>query len=184
MNQGKEEAVRDQEELMVVEEEEGEENSGADRYLLFKLGEEIYGIGIEHVIEIVEMQKITEVPDVPVFVKGVINLRGRVIPVVDLRLRFGMAERAYDDRTCMIIVGVEENALGLIVDTVAEVEDIRKEDVEPPPTFRTRSGSRQRERYISGLGKVGDAVRILVDVQRILAEDEFEAIEQQQGGVE
>jgi purine-binding chemotaxis protein CheW len=152
--------------------DDDEESSQASKYLLFNIDDEVYGINIAHVVEIIEMQRITEVPDMPPFVKGVINLRGRVIPVVDLRLRFGMAEREHDDRTCMIIVRIGSSSVGFIVDTVAEVQDIQDSDVEPPPQFRTSSG---RDQYISGLGKVGDSVRILIDVRKLVSEDELRA---------
>lgn len=148
--------------------EEGE-NTQADKYLLFNLGEEVYGIPITHVINIIELQKITEVPDTPAYIRGVINLRGSVIPVMDLRLRFQLPERAYDDRTCIIIVKVSEKSVGFICDTVAEVHDIPAQDIEAPLHFRK---NQDQVRYISGLGKVGEDVRILLDVERVLSEDD------------
>lgn len=163
----------EQDDVMFLDDEE--ENTQANKYMLFNIGDEVYGIGIEHVTEIIEIQKITDVPDMPSFVKGVINLRGRVIPVMDLRLRFAMEERAYDDRTCIIIVNVERVALGFIVDTVAEVQDIPESEIEPAPNFR---GDTEKERYISGLGKVGDEIKILLDINRILGKDDFEQIKQ------
>ena len=150
-----------------------DEDSQADKFLLYELGEEIYGIAISHITEIIEMQRITDVPDMPSYVKGVINLRGRVIPVMDLRLRFGMEERAHDDRTCIVIVNIEGTALGFIVDTVAEVQDIREKDIEPPPAFKNEDG---RTHFISGLGKIDEKVTILIDVERILQQKELETI--------
>jgi purine-binding chemotaxis protein CheW len=147
--------------------EDDDESGQADKYLLFNLGDEVYGINIAHVTEIIEMQKITEVPDMPSFIKGVINLRGRVIPVMDLRLRFQMLERDYDDRTCVIIANMGTTSMGFIVDTVAEVHDIREGEIEAPPAFKEDAG---RSHYISGLGKVGDRVTILIDVLRLLSE--------------
>lgn len=141
-----------------------------NKYLLFNLGNEIYGIPITHVINIIELQKITEVPDVPAYVKGVINLRGSVIPVMDLRLRFHLPERTYDDRTCIIIVKILDKSVGFICDTVAEVHDILPKDIDPPVNFKKDSDD---TRYISGMGKVGDEVRILLDVERILEDDNF-----------
>ena len=151
------------------------ENTQANKFLLFEIGEEIYGIGIASVTEIIEMQRITEVPDLPEYVKGVINLRGRVIPVIDLRLRFEMTEREWDDRTCMIIVRIDDTSMGLIVDTVAEVQDILEQDIEPPPSFKENE---EQNRYISGLGKVGDEVKILLDDPKILKEQDLEIIKQ------
>ena len=156
--------------FLVDDEQDGAQSS---KHLLFNIGSEVYGIDIAHVTEIIEMQKITEVPDMPGFIKGVINLRGRVIPVMDLRLRFEMKEREYDDRTCVIIVNIASTSMGFIVDTVAEVHDIAADDIEPPPSFKTDEG---RNQYISGLGKVEDRVTILIDVDQILAERELEAV--------
>ena len=139
-----------------------------NKYLLFNIGNEIYGINIMLVTDIIELQKITEVPDMPDYIKGVINLRGKVIPAMDLRLRFSMDAREYDDRTCIIIVNVESTSIGFIVDTVSEVKDIMESDIEPPPNFRKHT---TRDRYISGLGKVDDEVKILLDVNKILDQD-------------
>ncbi len=152
---------------------EDDEDAQANKYMLFKTAEEVYGIEIKYVTEIIELQRITEVPDMPNFVKGVINLRGKVIPVVDIRLRFNMEPREYDDRTCIIVVNIDKTSIGLVVDTVAEVQDIPEGDIEPAPKFKTVSG---KERYISGMGKVGDEVKILLDVTKILYESDIETI--------
>ena len=150
-----------------------DENSQACKYLLFNTDDEVYGISIASVVEIIEMQRITEVPDMPEYVKGVINLRGRVIPVVDLRLRFGMAEREHDDRTCIIIVKVEGTSVGCIVDTVAEVQEIQQSNTEPAPQFGASEG---RNQYVSGLGKIGDGVRILIDAQKLVTQRELAGV--------
>lgn len=139
----------------------------ADKYLLFYLGKEEYGINIAQVTAIEELPKITTIPDMPEFVRGVINLRGKVIPAVDLRLRFGLEEREYDNRTCIVIVKVEENTIGFIVDTVSEVHDISKSEIGPPPSFRNTSGQNQ---YIAGLAKQGEEVKIILDVQKIISD--------------
>jgi len=149
--------------------DEDDENTQANKYLLFNLGQEVYGIPITHVINIIELQKITEVPDMPTHIRGVINLRGSVIPVMDLRLRFRLPEREYDDRTCIIIVKVADKSVGFICDTVAEVHDIAPEDIEEPLQFKRDN---EAARYISGLGKVGDDVRILLDVEKVLSDEE------------
>jgi purine-binding chemotaxis protein CheW len=149
--------------------DEDGENTQADKYLLFNLGEEVYGIPITHVINIIELQKITEVPDMPSHIRGVINLRGSVIPVMDLRLRFRLPAKDYDDRTCIIIVKVSEKSVGFICDTVAEVHDIPAHDIEEPLQFKKSDDTAQ---YISGLGKVGDDVRILLDVEKVLSEED------------
>ncbi len=150
--------------------DEDGENTQADKYLLFNLGAEVYGIPITHVINIIELQKITEVPDMPDYIRGVINLRGSVIPVMDLRLRFRLPARDYDDRTCIIIVKVGERSVGFICDTVAEVNDIAPQNIEAPLTFKRE---RHQAQYISGLGKVGEDVRILLDVEKVLSEDDL-----------
>ena len=160
-----------EDEMFLTDDEE--EDTQANKYLLFNIADEVYGIWIGNVKEIIEMQKITEVPDVPEYIKGVINLRGRVVPVMNLRVRFGMEEKPYDDRTCMIIVNIDNSSMGFIVDTVAEVHEIPGKDIEPPPNFRTDS---ERERYISGLGKVGDEVKILIDAKKVLQEKELKLI--------
>lgn len=134
------------------------------KYLTFVLGSEVYGIDIQFVREIIGMQSITRVPDVPAYIKGVINLRGKVIPVMDVRTRFGMADRPYDERTCIVVILVGAWLVGLIVDTVSEVLDIPRADIEPPPEA---FGQRQ-DHFIAGLGKVGDQVRMLIDAQKLL----------------
>lgn len=142
-----------------------------DKYLLFNLGNEVYGLKISSIIQIVEMQKITEVPDMPPYIKGVINRRGKVIPLMDLRLRFGMEQRDYDDRNCIVIVSVHDAFIGFIVDTVAEVHNINEENIEPSPNFKNES---LKERYISGLGKIGDEVKILLDVEKIISDKDLD----------
>jgi purine-binding chemotaxis protein CheW len=141
------------------------EDTQANKYLFFRIGKESYGIGIKHIIEIIELQRISEVPDMPRYVKGVINLRGKVIPIIDLRLRFSMEERAYDDRTCIVVTEIDKTLIGFIVDTVEEVVEIPEKNVAEPPRFKSASG---QDRYIHGLGKVGDSVKILLDVEKIV----------------
>jgi purine-binding chemotaxis protein CheW len=150
--------------------DEDNEDTQANKYLFFKIGKESYGIGIRFVIEIIELQAISAVPEMPDYVKGVINLRGKVIPIVDLRLRFEMDERAYDNRTCIVVTEVETVPVGFIVDTVEEVMEIAEKDIEPPPKFKSVGG---RDQYISGMGKVGDAIKILIDVQRLVRNEEL-----------
>ncbi len=150
-----------------------EEDTQKDKYLTFHLNGEDYGIEIAFVTEIIGIQKITEVPGMPFFIKGVINLRGKVIPVMDIRLRFKMDERAYDERTCIIVVDINGTAVGLVVDEVREVADIPEAQVEPPPD----TGMSQSSRYIKGLGKMDDEVKILLNAEKLLQKEEFEQIE-------
>ena len=138
------------------------------KYLTFALGDEEYGLEILKVREIIGYMDITGVPQTPSHVRGVINLRGRVIPVVDLRAKFGMATSEVTDQTCIIVVettdqGREFNT-GIVVDHVQEVLDVRAEDIEPAPEF----GADVDTQFIRGMGKVGDRVKILLDIDRVL----------------
>ncbi len=150
-----------------------DEDTQKDKYLSFKIREEEYGVEISCVIEVIGMQKITEIPDMPDFIKGVINLRGQVIPVTDVRTRFKLEPKEYTDRTCILVVNVNETHIGLIVDTVSDVLDIPEDDVDPPPTVNAKPGSR----FIKGMGKINEDVLIILDVQKILYEDELEQID-------
>ena len=143
-----------------------------DKFLTFQIADEEFAIPIGHVIEIVGIQKITEVPDMPDFVKGVINLRGKVIPVMDVRIRFHLPSVAYDDRTCVVVVSVSDDTLGLVVDTVSEVVDIPEGNISPPPRFSSATSGR----YVSGMGKIGEAVKIIIDVAKLLREEEVAAL--------
>ncbi len=160
-----------QDELLT--DDDDNEDTQANKYLFFRIGKESYGIGIRHVIEIIELQTISLVPDMPPYVKGVINLRGKVIPIVDLRLRFDMEERAYDNRTCIIITEVDRILVGCLVDTVEEVMEIFEKNIEPPPKFKTISG---RDQYISGMGKVGEAIKILIDAEKIVRDENLAGV--------
>ncbi len=147
------------------------------KYLTFTLGEEEYGIGILKIREIIGIMPITSVPRTPEFVKGVINLRGKVIPIIDLRLKFGMESIEYTDRTCIIVVeisgGESTIQIGIIVDTVSEVLNIKSEDIEETPTFGTSLDTD----YILGMAKVSGAVKILLDIDKVLSSDEISAID-------
>nr|MBF0222567.1 purine-binding chemotaxis protein CheW [Desulfobulbaceae bacterium] len=141
-----------------------DEDTQKDKFLTFHLAGEDYGIAIAHVTEIIGIQKITEVPDMPDFVIGVINLRGNVIPVMDVRLRFGLAERKYDERTCIIVVEINGTSVGLVVDQVNEVVDIPEDQVEPAP----KTGKSSASSFIAGMGKMGDDVKILLKVDKLI----------------
>jgi purine-binding chemotaxis protein CheW len=154
--------------------QEQQEDTQEGKFLTFSLGNEEYGIEIRHVTEIIGIQNITDLPDMPDFVKGVINLRGKVIPVIDVRLRFNMQERAYDERTCIVVVNINDMAVGLIVDSVSEVIDIPAGDIEPPP--RVKKG--EASRYIKGLGKVNQAVIILLEIERLIQVESIEQIKE------
>jgi purine-binding chemotaxis protein CheW len=150
--------------------EDDEEDTISGRFLTFLLGNEYYGIPIRYILEIIEIQEITEVPNMPAYYKGVINLRGKVLPVMDLRLRFNLPERAFDDRTCIIVCEINNSIASIIVDTVEEVVEIPKENIEPPPKFNSLDS---KNRYISGMGKIGDRVVINLDMENIFSEQEI-----------
>lgn len=143
------------------------------KYLTFVLNEEEYGIGILKIKEIIGMMPITSVPQTPQFVKGVINLRGKVIPVVDLRLRFGMDAIDYNERTCIIVVEIEGQSgtvmIGIVVDAVSEVLNIKGEHIEDTPTF----GTKLNTDYILGMAKMEGVVKILLDIDRVLSAEEI-----------
>ncbi|NLX12279.1 MAG: purine-binding chemotaxis protein CheW [Phycisphaerales bacterium] len=138
------------------------------KYLTFKLANEEYGLEILKVREINGMMDITAVPQMPPYMKGVINLRGKVIPVIDLRLKFGFMEIEHTEQTCIIVVDVGQD-IGIIVDTVSEVLDIKGESIEPPPQV----GKAVDNSFILGMGKVGDSVKILLNIARVLTEEEM-----------
>ena len=143
------------------------------KYLTFTMAGEEYGIGILKIKEIIGMMPITSVPQTPEFVKGVINLRGKVIPVVDLRLRFGMEEIEYTERTCIIVVEIEGPTgmvmIGIVVDAVSEVLNIKGEEIEDTPTF----GTKLNIDYILGMAKMEGGVKILLDIDKVLNSDEL-----------
>ena len=136
----------------------------AGKYLTFVLADEEYGLEILKVREIIGLMDITVVPRTPGFIKGVINLRGKVIPVIDLRLKFTMAEAARTDETCIIVVDVGSVEMGIIVDKVSEVLDIEAEEIEDTPSF----GVDLDTDFILGIGKAGGKVTILLDIDRVL----------------
>lgn len=149
-----------------------QEDTQKDKFLTFSLGAETYGIDIRYVTEIIGIQPITEVPELPDYVKGIINLRGKIIPVMDVRLRFRKPARDYNDRTCVIVVDIGETSVGLIVDSVAEVTSIPEADIVPPPSSSTGFSNR----YIKGLGKVGREVKLLLDCAKLLSQDDMELL--------
>jgi purine-binding chemotaxis protein CheW len=166
------EKVRNNNTMLDDDMDEEMEDTQEDKYLTFVLNREEYGIEIKHVIEIIGIQNITSVPDLPHYIKGVINLRGKVIPVMDVRIRFNINEQAYNERTCIIVITVNDQLVGLIVDEVSEVLDIPKANVEPSPRVNRGEGSK----FVQGMGKVGDAVIILLNADKLLFEEDLEKI--------
>ena len=148
-----------------------------EKYLTFTLAGEEYGIGILKIKEIIGMMPITMVPQTPAFVKGVINLRGKVIPVIDLRLRFNMEAIEYNERTCIIVVEIKGQSgtiqIGIVVDSVSEVLNIKGSDIEETPTF----GAKLNTEYILGMAKMEGSVKILLDIDKVLSSEEIAKLE-------
>jgi purine-binding chemotaxis protein CheW len=148
---------------------ETEEDTQKDRYLTFSLGKECYGIEIRYVTEIIGLQAITEIPELPAYVKGIINLRGKITPVIDVRIRFKKEPKDYNDRTCVVVIDIGNLSIGLIVDSVSEVITILEQDIVEPPQMH-----RGQNRYIKSIGKAGNSVKLLLDCEKLLSDDELE----------
>lgn len=140
-------------------------------YMTFKCGRETFGIEIRYVEEIIQYQNITPVPEVEDYVKGLINLRGKIIPVMDVRMRFGQESLPYTDRTCIIVINVNNTVLGLIIESIAEVVTISDADVLPPPTLSYGS---EQNKYVYGIGKIGESVKLLLDPKKLINEVNLE----------
>lgn len=145
------------------------------KYLTFVLNHEEYGLEILKVREIIGLMEITPVPQTPAFIKGIINLRGKVIPVIDLRLKFGMPEAEYTKETCIIVVNIDNRLMGIIVDTVSEVLDINAKDIEPAPSL----GSSIKTDFILGMGKIKGKVKILLGIDKVLSLEELAMLHHQ-----
>jgi purine-binding chemotaxis protein CheW len=163
----------------VTENASASSHATAGKYLTFQLDTEIYGIEILKVQEIIGMMKVTHIPRAPGFVRGVINLRGKVIPVVDLRAKFGLSTHVDTERTCIIVVQVSSAqssvTMGIIVDEVSEVTYINDSQIEPPPSF----GASIDTAFIMGMGKLNERVVILLCVDSVLSVDELASVNQQ-----
>jgi len=144
------------------------------KFLTFALGTEEYGIEILKVREIIGLMDITTVPQTPDYMKGVINLRGKVIPVIDLRLKFSMLEDEHTQETCVIVVEVNNAQIGVIVDSVSEVLDIKSTEIEDAPSF----GQGIDTDFIMGLGKTKEKIIILLDIEEVLSSEELEMVKQ------
>jgi purine-binding chemotaxis protein CheW len=157
-------------------------DNSPQQYLTFSLGGEVFALGILNVKEIIEFGNITEIPMMPAFIRGVINLRGAVVPVIDLSARFGGAASTVSRRTCIVIVelgeGEERQDLGVIVDAVNEVLEIPRADIEPPPSF----GAKIRADFILGMGKVEGRFVIILNVDRVLSTEEITMLASMSGG--
>ncbi len=144
------------------------------KYLTFHLTNEEYGIPIQKVKEIIGIMDITHIPKVPTFIKGVINLRGKIIPVMDLRLKFELNAQDYNQRTCIIIteLGIEDmkRQIGIIVDTISEVVNVQKTEIEPPPQYGSNTAGSS---FLQGMGNVKDKVILLLDIDKVFNNNEL-----------
>jgi len=155
---------------------EENEDTMRGRFITFAVDSEMYGIEIRYVTEIVGIQPINSLPEAPDYIKGVINLRGKIIPVVDMRLKFRKEPAEYNDRTCIIVIDTEELSAGLIVDEVSEVLAIDDKDISPPPRMTGATS-----RYLSGIGKVEKEVKLLLDCEALFDDSEADMLRESAG---
>ena len=159
-----------------MDELEVQRDTQKGKYVTFKSGNEYFGLKIQYVNEIIGFQEITAVPESEEYIKGLINLRGKIIPVIDVRLRFKQEPFEYTDRTCIIVINVNQLVVGLIVEKIAEVVEIQEENILPAPTIG--KADKSQNKYVYGIGKVGDQVTLLLDPDRLLNDEEKIALEQ------
>lgn len=153
-----------------------------DKYVTFKSGKEYFGLKIEYVSEIIVFQEITEIPESEDYIKGLINLRGKIIPVIDVRLRFKQEPFTYDDRTCIIVINVKSILVGLIVEKIAEVVEIPEENILPSPELG--HGDKSQNRYVYAVGKVGNDVKLLLDPDKLINDEDLTVMEEAQEALE
>lgn len=153
-----------------------DENSEKGKYMTFKSGNEYFGLAIQYVNEIIQMQEITAIPETEDYIKGLINLRGKVVPVIDVRLRFKQEPQEYNDRTCIIVINVKSFVVGLIVEKIAEVVEINEDNILPPP--KIGHSDKLQNKYVYGIGKVGNAVKLLLDPDKLLNDEDLSIVEQ------
>ncbi len=156
------------------------EDIQSGKYLEFLIDNGSYGIEIRYVTEIISMQPVNTLPDTPAYIKGVINLRGRIIPVIDMHLRLNKKDVVYSDRTCIVVIENQRLCAGLIVDRVSDVLRIDEKDIAPAPDLNV-SGS---QKYLSGIGKVNDGVKLLLNCDKLFDCSEVNAINDITGGIE
>lgn len=157
-------------------EQEIQQDVHQEKYVTFKSGNEYFGLKIEYVNEIIVFQEITQIPESEDYIKGLINLRGKIIPVIDVRIRFKKEPIEYNDRTCIIVINVKDTVVGLIVEKIAEVVEIKDENILPPPSIGSEEKSQNK--YVYGIGKVGDSVKLLLDPDKLLKDEEVILLEQ------
>lgn len=146
-----------------------------NKYMTFKSGSEFFGLKIEYVNEIISYQTITAVPETADYIKGLINLRGKILPVIDVQLRFRQDPLEYNDRTCIIVIKVKDTMVGLIVEEIADIVEITEDNILPPPSI---SRTDTKNTFVYGIGKVGDSVKLLLDPDKLINEEDLSAVEQ------
>ena len=152
-----------------------ERDTQKGKYVTFKSGKEYFGLKIQYVNEIIVFQEITKIPESEDYIKGLINLRGKIIPVIDVRLRFKQEPFEYTDRTCIIVVNVKNIVVGLIVEQIAEVVEIQEENIIPSPVVG--KADKSQNKYVYAIGKVGEQVKLLLDPDRLLNDEEINALD-------
>lgn len=165
--------------LLGIPEESGSDESQdtqKGKYMTFKSGSEYFGLEIQYVQQIIQYQTITKIPETEDYIKGLINLRGKIVPVVDVRLRFRQEPIEYDDKTCIIVITVKSMTVGLVVEQIAEVVEIPEENILPPPTLRHNDKNLQK--YVRGIGRVGTSVKLLLDPEKLLYDADMGDAEQ------
>ena len=150
-----------------------EDDSQKGKFMTFQIGKEFFGISISYVNEIIAMLPIAAIPEVDDYIKGLINLRGKIIPVIDVRVRFKMEPTEYTDRTCIIVIDVKSTMIGLIVERIAEVDTISDESIVPPPSLGRKE--HEHNKYVYGLARTGDTVKLLIDPEKLIKQEDVEA---------
>lgn len=150
-------------------EEKNEKESALTKVLTFRIGEQIYGVEISNIVEIIGVPHITSVPGVPYYIKGIINVRSKVMPIISTRIRFGREEIPYDDRTCTIIIGIDDVQVGIIVDSVLDVLDVHKKNIAQSPN---QNGVNDNK-FIKYLLEMPDGVKLILDVNKLVYENDL-----------
>lgn len=163
--------------LLSIAEGEELEDIRQGKYMTFQVGTDVFGIELKYVNEIIQMQPVTPIPEVEHFIKGLINLRGKIIPVIDVADRFDKKVFEYNDRTCVIVIEVKGVEVGLIIENIAEVVSIDSENILPPPTVGHGSG---QSKFVHGIGKIGEDVKLLLDPVKLLSDDALYFIDKQE----
>lgn len=148
-----------------------EDDSQKGMFMTFQIGKEFFGVNISYVNEIIAMQSIAAIPEVEDYVKGLINLRGKILPVIDVRVRFKMKPCEYTDRTCIIVIDVKSTMIGLIVERLADVDTIAEDSIAPPPSLGRKE--HEHNKYVYGLARTGDRVTLLLDPEKLIKQDDI-----------